>query len=173
MPSTYAMAALTTNAAEEVEWSQTPGAVMAKGKGQNDDDKNKGSGGQGGGGGSAPGGGDKKDKRLPKADLKGEFSLTEKAFENYPKGKAAKPKGPFRILEGDEYAAARAEADAANRSIHAKNPMLKGKQIHEVHPVKFGGSPTDPKNKIALSPTEHQQYTTFWRRLLRLLRGGE
>ncbi len=58
MPSTYAMAALTTNAAEEVEWSQTPGAVMAKGKGQNDDDKNKGSGGQSGGGGASGGGGD-------------------------------------------------------------------------------------------------------------------
>jgi len=57
MPATYAMAALTTNAAEEVVWSQTPGAVMAKGKGQNDDDKNKGSGGQGGGGGGAPSGG--------------------------------------------------------------------------------------------------------------------
>jgi hypothetical protein len=33
--------------------------------------------------------------------------------------------------------------------------------------VKFGGSPTDPANKIALTPAEHAQYTTFWNRLMR------
>ena len=41
-------------------------------------------------------------------------------------------------------------------------PHLKGLQIHEVHPVKFGGSPTDPANKIYLSPTAHSQYTNFF-----------
>ena len=44
---------------------------------------------------------------------------------------------------------------------------LRGKQIHEVHPVKFGGSPTDPVNKVPLSPREHAQYTRFWNQLQR------
>ncbi|UZQ52274.1 HNH endonuclease signature motif containing protein [Clostridium kluyveri] len=43
-------------------------------------------------------------------------------------------------------------------------------QIHEVHPVKFGGSPTDISNKIPLTPKEHAQYTTWWNRLLKELK---
>ncbi|MNR27206.1 hypothetical protein D3C85_1444670 [compost metagenome] len=48
------------------------------------------------------------------------------------------------------------------------NPsMYAGKEIHEIKPVKFGGSPTDQANKIILSPQEHQQYTNFWNKLMR------
>jgi hypothetical protein len=42
-----------------------------------------------------------------------------------------------------------------------------GKQIHEVLPVKFGGNPTDPANKIALTPGQHAELTNFWNQLLR------
>jgi len=42
-----------------------------------------------------------------------------------------------------------------------------GKQIHEIQPVKFGGSPTDPANKIALTPQEHYPLTTWWKRFQR------
>ena len=78
-----------------------------------------------------------------------------------------KPKGPFRLLEGSEYEEARAAANTVNRAIHEADPLLNGKQIHEIQPVKFGGSPTDPSNKIPLTPSEHAKATTWWRRLQR------
>ena len=42
-----------------------------------------------------------------------------------------------------------------------------GCKIHEIAPVKFGGSPTDLSNKIAVTPAEHSGMTTFWNRLRR------
>lgn len=47
--------------------------------------------------------------------------------------------------------------------IHRKNPNLNGKQIHEIKPVKFGGSPANHSNKIALSRMEHAKLTAFWK----------
>jgi hypothetical protein len=49
--------------------------------------------------------------------------------------------------------------------------LLKGLQIHEIQPVKFGGSPVDSANKIALDPLDHAQYTVWWNRLQRGLDG--
>jgi hypothetical protein len=97
--------------------------------------------------------------------LRGEFSVFD--WKGYPGG-VAKPSGPFRLLQGAEYDAARAAANKANAALRAADPAkYTGKQIHEIQPVKFGGSPTDPANKIALTPPEHAQYTTFWNRLMR------
>lgn len=93
----------------------------------------------------------------------GEFSISD--WSDYPGEK--KPKGPFRLLEGQEYKNARKAANNANRKIHRKDPRAKGKEIHEVHPVKFGGSPTDSANKIYLDPAEHRKYTTWWNRIQR------
>jgi hypothetical protein len=31
-------------------------------------------------------------------------------------------------------------ANKTNRAIHVTDPSLKGKQIHEIHPVKLGGN---------------------------------
>jgi hypothetical protein len=45
-------------------------------------------------------------------------------------------------------------------------PYLKNLQIHEITPVKFGGSPTDPANKLFLPPELHAEYTNFWNALL-------
>ena len=84
---------------------------------------------------------------------------------------APRPNGPFRILEGTEYTDARNLANKTNASIHRNRPDLKGIQIHEMHPVKFGGSPTDIDNKIALSPKEHAKYTAFWNKVLREQKG--
>jgi len=47
----------------------------------------------------------------------------------------------------------------------------KGLQIHGIQPVKFGGSPVDPSNKIALDPLEHAKYTVWRNRLQRGLGG--
>jgi RHS repeat-associated protein len=100
----------------------------------------------------------------PKATLlDGSFSLTEAGFKNYPTaGNVPKPNDPLRMVENPEYAEALRLKNNANRNIHNANPDLKGQQIHEVHPVKFGGSPTDPANKIPLAPEVHKQYTAWW-----------
>ena len=82
------------------------------------------------------------------------------------------PEGPFRLLDGQEYQDARNAANLENRAIHASDPSFDGLQIHEVHPVKFGGDPTNPANKVGLTQAEHAQYTTWWNCLQRKLEGS-
>jgi RHS repeat-associated protein len=100
----------------------------------------------------------------------GSFSISN--WAGYPRNVAVpRPQGPFRILEGEEYATSRAAATGANRAIHEENPWLAGLQIHEVQPVKFDGSPTSFANKVALSPETHAQFTTWWRALQKNITG--
>jgi hypothetical protein len=97
--------------------------------------------------------------------LDGSFSVSN--WSGYPVG-GVKPTGPFRLLEGAEYTGARAAANQANATLRAANPTaLKGLQIHEIHPIKFGGSPTALSNKVFLTPAQHAQYTNFWNSLMR------
>jgi hypothetical protein len=77
----------------------------------------------------------------------------------------------FEIIDGDEYNTARKLADSTNANLHKQYSHLDGLQIHEMHPVKFNGSPIDVDNKIALTPKEHAKYTTFWNRILREQKG--
>jgi hypothetical protein len=79
------------------------------------------------------------------------------------------PEGPFRLIQGPEYIAARNAANQANRKIHAAEPSLEGKQIHDVQPVKFGGDPVDIENKLPLDQTEHSDLTNWWNQLQRNL----
>lgn len=94
----------------------------------------------------------------------GEVEVTD--WEGYPEN-GPKPDGKLRLIDGDEYQQARTAANNENAAIHRNNPALKGKDIHEVHPVKFGGSPTDHANKIPLSRAEHAKYTRFWNEIQR------
>jgi hypothetical protein len=87
------------------------------------------------------------------------FKVTD--WSGYPKG-GPRPTGTLRLREGPEYDDARLAANKANRKLHRQDPSLKGKQIHEIQTVKFGGSPTDPANKIPLTPEDHMKYTKFW-----------
>lgn len=96
------------------------------------------------------------------------FEITD--WSGYPDG--PRPEGPFTILEGEEYEKARGLADQANRDLHKENPALKGLDIHEVHPVKLGGSPTDLDNKILLTPQEHARYTVWWNNVLKSRTAG-
>lgn len=93
----------------------------------------------------------------------GSFSISD--WSGYPAG-VPKPKGPFRLVTGDEYTAARAAADRANRKMR-REMGLKGMDVdvHEIQPVKFGGSPTDPSNKVILPKSTHLQANSFWYRL--------
>jgi hypothetical protein len=100
---------------------------------------------------------------------KGGFKIGN--WEGYPAG-LPKPPGPFNLLEGAEYEKAREAANAANRAMHLADESLAGQQIHEIQPVKFGGSPTDPANKIPLTPQQHAPATTWWNRLRDYLQGN-
>jgi RHS repeat-associated protein len=96
----------------------------------------------------------------------GAFSIWD--WSGYPSHpNVPQPAGPFRLLEGDEYEAARDAADAANRRIHRAQPELAGQDIHEPHPVKFGGDPVGSGNKTPLPRSEHTPFTTWWNRLQR------
>ena len=95
----------------------------------------------------------------PKNHL-GEFDISD--WSDYPKG--PKPEGPFKLIDDDQYAKAREQANVANHEIHRANPALKKLQIHEIKPVRFGGDPEDPDNKVALTPKQHMEFTVWWNR---------
>ena len=103
----------------------------------------------------------------------GSFSITEYGWQGYPAG-IPKPAGPFRLIEGEEYNEARSTANISNNQIRVQQG-LQGQpvDVHEIHPVKFGGSATDPANKIPLDRTIHrQQVTPWWNKLMRIISGG-
>jgi hypothetical protein len=96
--------------------------------------------------------------------LRGEFSISD--WSGYPAG-VPRPSGPFRLLEGQEYADARASANAANRALRrglpdSVKPYL---DVHEIQPVKFGGDATDVANKILLDVDSHAAVSAWWRRI--------
>ncbi|PID44178.1 MAG: hypothetical protein CSB47_11605 [Proteobacteria bacterium] len=97
---------------------------------------------------------------VTKSAKSGEFNIID--WEGYPDG-VPKPTGPMRLIEGAEYDAARKAANSANRKIRRDNNLV-GQQVdvHEVLPVKFGGSPTDPANKIIIDRSLHRQKVTPW-----------
>ena len=37
-----------------------------------------------------------------------------------------------------------------------------GKEVHEIHPIVFGGNPTDDKNKVLVLSEEHAKLSVFW-----------
>lgn len=96
----------------------------------------------------------------------GSFSIID--WTGYPES-LPKPDGPFRLLQGAEYDAARAQANTANRALHAADESLGGWQLHEIQPVKFNGSPTDISNKMPLPTDAHAEVTNWWRALQQYL----
>ena len=92
----------------------------------------------------------------------GTFSISD--WSGYPGN--VRPAGPFRVLEGAEYDEARNAASAANDAMRRLNrAAYQGNQIHEIQPVKFGGSPTDMANKMVTPTPLHYQYTSWWNKL--------
>ena len=98
---------------------------------------------------------------------RGEFSIID--WRGYPSG--PRPTGPFRLLEGEEYAQARRLANAENKRFRALLG-LDGLQIHEIQPVKFAGDPRSIFNKIFLPQAQHSEYTAYWNNFQRWLAGG-
>ncbi|BAV46433.1 Uncharacterized protein MLTONO_1530 [Mesorhizobium loti] len=100
----------------------------------------------------------------------GSFSISD--WTAYP-AMIPKPEGPFRLLEGTEYKAARKAAHKANRVIRRKLGLAgKSVDVHEIKPVKFGGSPTDISNKIILPRDVHRKQVTPWWEQLKKDLGG-
>ncbi|UCI06253.1 hypothetical protein [Mesorhizobium sp. B1-1-8] len=113
------------------------------------------------------------DLRKVGSDLpSGSFSISD--WTGYP-ALIPKPKGPFRLLEGTEYNAARNAANKANRIIRREQGLVgQSVDVHEINPVRFGGNPIDPTNKIVLSRDVHrQQATPWWNQLLKDLGGPQ
>ncbi|MER8433528.1 hypothetical protein [Mesorhizobium caraganae] len=95
------------------------------------------------------------------ADLpSGSFSISD--WTGYP-----------TLIPRPEHSAARIAADKANRIIRRKQGLVgQSVDVHEINPVKFGGSPIDPANKIVLPRDVHrQQVTPWWNQLLKDLGG--
>lgn len=93
----------------------------------------------------------------------GSFSVTD--WTGYPDF-LPKPSGPMNLLEtGSD------ELISAQRLKAVKNDELReafglrgvDMDIHELQPVKFGGSPTDLDNKFLIPRTLHNKVVTpFW-----------
>ena len=68
-----------------------------------------------------------------------------------------------------EYVAERIAKKRANAAFRRKQGLVgQPVDVHELQPVKFGGSPTDPANKVVLSRDVHrQQVTPWWNKLLK------
>ena len=45
------------------------------------------------------------------------------------------------------------------------NMSAVGKEVHEIHPIVFGGSPTDDKNKALVPSEEHAKLSVFWNKV--------
>jgi hypothetical protein len=45
------------------------------------------------------------------------------------------------------------------------NKDLIGKEIHEIHPIVFGGDPIDPKNKAPLPTKDYAELVVFWNKI--------
>jgi hypothetical protein len=104
----------------------------------------------------------------PEQFPQGSFSISN--WAGYPEFPPA-PRGPFRLLEANEYEAARRAANRANRLLRDSDPLVYlGKEVHEIHPVKFGGDPIDPSNKIVLTKQNHRVVNSWWYQRQRDLR---
>jgi len=90
----------------------------------------------------------------------GSMEITD--WGDYPEG-FTKPKSSLRIVEGQEYSETRSITNSTNSFIQRNDPSAKGMQIHEIQPIKFGGSPTDLSNKVYLSPADHSKISGWWR----------
>jgi hypothetical protein len=117
-----------------------------------------------------PAGGRRPTEPITPPFKEGSFSISD--WTGYP-DYLPKPKGPFRLRQGEEYDTARDAADRVNIKTRSADPArYKGTDIHEIHPVKFGGHPTDPANKIVLPVKQHRLLTSWWYRRQRSLERG-
>jgi hypothetical protein len=56
-------------------------------------------------------------------------------------------------------------SDSASKGSVQINKALIGKEIHEIHPVVFGGNPLDPKNKALVPIKDYAELVVFWNKI--------
>lgn len=92
------------------------------------------------------------------------FQITD--WSDYPDDYVPMPNQnqTFVMLEGQDYNSARDQANKVNAATRRSDSYYSDNnlEIHEVVPVKFGGSPTDPNNKVAIQAQAHRGYVTPW-----------
>ena len=91
----------------------------------------------------------------------------------YPAGRT-RPVGPVELIPEAEYEAAKWQKVAANQQLreqHANFFDTTWADIHEPHPIRFGGHPTDMANKEILHPPDHWEVTAWWNALQRWIEG--
>jgi hypothetical protein len=92
-------------------------------------------------------------------------------WADFPAG-VPRPTGPINLLRGSVYDSARVAANRVNRPLSRGFGLNEaGYQVHEIVPVKFGGSATDLANKVGLPRSLHSQVTTWFAELQRLIQG--
>ena len=91
----------------------------------------------------------------------GAFSIFD--WSGYP-ARVRRPQGPFVLLEGAAYDAARTAANKAVAAYRRANPQCADKFVHHIHPVKFGGDPTNPANFAIVDKATHDALNSFWAR---------
>ena len=47
----------------------------------------------------------------------------------------------------------------------------KGLHLHRIHPILFGGNPTDRQNITFVTRLEHSELATFWNRIVKENKG--
>jgi len=100
-------------------------------------------------------------------------NIPESMWADFPAG-VPRPTGPINLLEGVTYDAARQAANNINRKLNRGFRLGQANyDVHEIVPVKFGGSPTDLANKVGLPRPYHRQVSAWFTRLQRLLEEGE
>ena len=97
----------------------------------------------------------------------GTFSVSD--WNGYPAGVPRPPEGStYRLLTGSEYTEARRLVNNANAQIRRSGVVPERREIHEIIPVKYGGSPTNLANKVYLPRGTHRsEVTPWWNRLQR------
>ncbi|MDF2548767.1 MAG: hypothetical protein K0R93_3665 [Anaerosolibacter sp.] len=70
----------------------------------------------------------------------------------------------WELLEGDTYNSARKAANKQNAKIRKANPDVRANEleIHEIEPIKFGGDPINPANKVGIQGKVHKKYVSPW-----------
>ena len=101
----------------------------------------------------------------------GDFSIIDwSGFPEHPDipKEVLRPRSPVRIVSTEDNASARRLAEVLHKELRRKWGLVgKDVEIHDIQPLKFGGSPTDLSNKIVLDSEFHQQVSAWWKKLQR------
>lgn len=62
--------------------------------------------------------------------------------------------------------------DEPERIDHRPPTWLRGKVLHEKHPIVMGGSPSDPANRVLVPRDQHPELTVYWSRVVHRAKGA-